>query len=502
MDDLPVPVYRTSPDGRVLFANHALAEVLGYESPEALRAVAVADLYADPSERSRVLAMLNEAGAFREYQCLLRRADGQTMWASASATAIRDPRGRPVEYQGVLWDITRWKVMEKTAHDRIEQYRNVFVHAPVAMWEEDLSEVQAWFRELRGSGITNLSEYLDRNPDEIDRVLGLIRVTDVNVAARELIGMASPAELIQPGSALGDLSRSQRLALRAQLLALWDGRSEIDVDVIIEGPGRAGEYLVRAVAPSPAQEDPDFGRMVVSVVDLTQNKEASIYLEELLKSKEEFLQVITHEVRTPLAAVVGFSQRLDDSWNEFEAEERHDLVALVAEQSRELAHLLDDMIVVMRLRDGRISVVPEGVDLSQVVGRVLMGFTREYGRPIELRGRAYAWADPMRVRQIVRNLVGNALRHGGDSVRVELTRDEQGSHVLVYDDGPGIGDGTIIDVFQPFPWFATPSTSPGTLGLGLAVCRTLARLMGGEVIYRRRSGETVFDLTLPTQAPV
>ena len=159
------------------------------------------------------------------------------------------------------------------------------------------------------------------------------------------------------------------------------------------------------------------------------------------------------------------------------------------------------MIVVLRLRDGRISVVPEVVDLSQVVGRVLRGFSRELGAPIELRGRSYAWADPMRVRQIVRNLVDNALRYGGDSVHVDLIRDERGSHILVRDDGPGIGDDTLIDAFQPFHRFGAPSTSPGTLGLGLAVCRTLARLMGGEVGYRRQSGETVFDLTLPSQPP-
>jgi signal transduction histidine kinase len=131
----------------------------------------------------------------------------------------------------------------------------------------------------------------------------------------------------------------------------------------------------------------------------------------------------------------------------------------------------------------------------------MRAFNREYALVIELRGRSYAWADPMRVRQIVRNLVGNALRHGGGSVRVELRRDERGSHVLVCDDGPGLDDDTLTEAFLPFHRIGSPSTSPGTLGLGLAVCRTLARLMGGDVTYRRVSGETVFDLTLPSQPP-
>jgi len=499
--DLPLPVGRTTPDGRVLYANQALAEVLGYPTPEDLQSVSAPDLYVDPADRSRFRTVLDETGVVREYECRLRRADGDPIWASLSATAIRDPLGHPIEYVGVLFDITSWKAIEKAAHDRGEQYRNLFVHAPVAMWEEDLSEVQSWLEDLRDAGVTDLPGYLDADPEEIDRIVGLIRVTDVNLAAVELIGASSRGELIEQGFPQSVLSPSQRIAARAQLIAIWDGKSEVDVGVTLESPGRAGEYLLRTVAPGLTRGKPDYGRTIVALGDITRSEDARTFLEDLLHSKEELLRVITHEVRTPLSAVVGFSQQLDESWDEFEVEERRDLVGVVAEQSRELAHLLDDMIVALRLRDGRISVVPEVVDLSHVVGRVVRGFSREHGQPIELTGRSYAWADPMRVRQIVRNLVGNALRHGGDSVRVELSRDERGSHVLVWDDGPGIADDTLADAFMPFHRFGSPSTSPGTLGLGLSVCRTLARLMGGEVTYRRTSGETVFDLTLPTQPP-
>jgi signal transduction histidine kinase len=368
------------------------------------------------------------------------------------------------------------------------------------MWEEDLSEVESWLEELREAGITDLTGYLDSNPHEIDRMIGLVRVTDVNQPAVELIGVSSPDELIEQGFPPSVLTPGLRIAFGVQLLAIWEEESEVDVEITIESPARTGEYLVRTVAPSDGAK-PDFSRVVVAVVDVTRSKDARTQLEELLRSKEEFLQVITHEVRTPLSAVVGFSQRLDQSWDEFETGERRDLVALVAEQSRELAYLLDDMIVALRLRDGRISVVPEVVDLSPLAERVMRAFNREYAQGIELRGRSYAWADPMRVRQIVRNLVGNALRHGGGSVRVELRRDERGSHVLVCDDGPGLDNDTLTEAFLPFHRIGSPSTSPGTLGLGLAVCRTLARLMGGDVTYRRVSGETVFDLTLPSQPP-
>jgi signal transduction histidine kinase len=317
----------------------------------------------------------------------------------------------------------------------------------------------------------------------------------------ELIGASSRDELIEQGFPRAVLSPSQRTAAVAQLLAIWDGKSEVDVGVTIEGPGRAGEYLLRTVAPGPAGGKPDFARTVVALGDITRSKDARAYLEELLQSKEDLLRAITHGVRTPLSAVVGFSQRLNESWDEFEGTERRDLVALVAEQSRELAYLLDDMIVALRVRDGRISVVPEVVDVAEVVGRVVRSFGREQGRPIEMSGRSYAWADPMRVRQIVRNLITNALRYGGSSVRVELSRDERGCHILVCDDGMGIGEDVLAGAFVPFHRFGAPSTSPGTLGLGLAVCRTLARLMGGDVSYQRRSGETIFDLTLPSQPP-
>ena len=112
-----------------------------------------------------------------------------------------------------------------------------------------------------------------------------------------------------------------------------------------------------------------------------------------------------------------------------------------------------------------------------------------------------AIADPHRVRQVVRNLVANATRHGATPIRVEVGWEGDSAYLRVVDHGEGVVPELAESVFEPYVRARGSESQPGSVGLGLTISRRLARLMGGDVTYHRRDGQTWFVLTLPRSAP-
>ena len=107
----------------------------------------------------------------------------------------------------------------------------------------------------------------------------------------------------------------------------------------------------------------------------------------------------------------------------------------------------------------------------------------------------------MRLRQIIRNLMSNAIRYGGDHVDVGIARENGHIHITVEDDGSGIPQGQWEQVFEAYARAHDTSEQPNSVGLGLTVSRKLARLMGGDLEYRHEE-RSVFDLSLPAAADV
>jgi two-component system sensor histidine kinase KdpD len=122
-------------------------------------------------------------------------------------------------------------------------------------------------------------------------------------------------------------------------------------------------------------------------------------------------------------------------------------------------------------------------------------------RGVEVSGDdAKASADPARVRQILRNLIANALRYGGDHVEVRIGSDNSAVVLEVSDDGPGLPESEWETIFKPYYRFHSEISQPNSLGLGLTVSRGLAELMEGSVSYRHENDRSIFALRLPAAA--
>ena len=220
-------------------------------------------------------------------------------------------------------------------------------------------------------------------------------------------------------------------------------------------------------------------------------------LEELAEAKDRFIATVSHELRTPLAAVVGFSGELADGLEMYSPEEIAEMVVLISSQSQEVAQLVDDLLTAERAASGNLTISPRSIDLLDECRSIVDSLGVELDVAI-VGDPSMAWADTLRTRQIVRNLLTNAYRYGGKTVRVEVSNHRNLASLVVSDDGPGVRGIDAEHIFDPYYRSQSPSDArPDSVGLGLAVARQLARMMGGDLVYRRRGGWTRFELSLP-----
>ena len=218
----------------------------------------------------------------------------------------------------------------------------------------------------------------------------------------------------------------------------------------------------------------------------------------LVRAKDEFIASVSHELRTPLTAVVGFARQLSENPGRFGAEESAAITRIIAEQSSDVAAIIDDLLVAARVDIGLVGVLSEPVDLKAEAQAASLALSTGRGAIRLPHETAVALGDRLRVRQILRNLLANALRYGGLEVTVEIEPSDRVVRVTVADDGPGIPLSDREHLFEPY-FHGIATTQPASIGLGLTVSRQLARLMGGDVIYREKPRGSVFELILPTE---
>jgi signal transduction histidine kinase len=263
-----------------------------------------------------------------------------------------------------------------------------------------------------------------------------------------------------------------------------------------------GELFFQVSYSAQFDERGTLARVIGVATDVSERVAAEDALADLVRSKDEFVATIAHELRTPLTAVVGLSEELRSSHQAFNLVETEEFIGMIADQSHEVASIVEDLLVVARADIGKVTVVSQEVDLQRVVEGVLVETNHlrtSSTRAISLGGTAaHALADPQRVRQVLRNLVTNAFRYGGEEVWIDMKADGMWSRVVVADSGPGIPEPERETIFEPFRRAHNTPGRPGSLGLGLSVARKLAEMMDGTLKYQWAGERSEFVLALPT----
>jgi signal transduction histidine kinase len=268
-------------------------------------------------------------------------------------------------------------------------------------------------------------------------------------------------------------------------------------------PGAMGVYSDRAWAFDDheielMQRFADY--LAYGIVALRNRARRELIEEQLratMRSKDELVASISHELRTPLTAVVGFAQLLRDS-ADIAHDEREAMIRSIVEEGADLANIVEDLLTVAKAESGTLTVVRVPVDLRAQANQVVESLREEDAAHVTVTGEARrAAGDPGRTRQILRNLVSNALRYGGEEVIVEVVDSSQPT-VRVLDNGEGIPESERERIFESYQKAHNTPGLAGSIGLGLAISRSLARLMDGDLTYAYEGGQSIFEFTLPS----
>ncbi len=211
-------------------------------------------------------------------------------------------------------------------------------------------------------------------------------------------------------------------------------------------------------------------------------------------AKSAFLSTLSHEIRTPMNAIIGLLE-LEQERSLAAGQPVSDALQVAHRSARELIALMGDSLDLAKIESGHMQLAPQSTELKgffEGIQRLFEATAQKKGLHLTLAfdpaAQGYYWFDPLRLRQVMHNLLGNALKftqHGGVRISVDCRHDEAGAeylHLCVEDSGPGIGADQQARMFKPFVQMsASTAAEHGGTGLGLSICQQLVELMGGSI---------------------
>jgi signal transduction histidine kinase len=249
----------------------------------------------------------------------------------------------------------------------------------------------------------------------------------------------------------------------------------------------------------------------VRVAELSVETEAELrnardLAEAANRAKSEFLSRLSHELRTPLTAMIGFADLL--LTESLDAQQEHH-VRTILKAGDHLLALVNDILDISRIEEGRLSLSPEPVAVRHLVGEVL-DLTRPMAAELEttvrvtgIREELIVAADHQRLKQVLLNFVSNAIKYNRRGGWVEITAAiRDGScRIAVQDSGPGLRHEEMERLFAPFERLSAATSDVEGTGLGLALSKSLTEAMGGRIGVTSRVGKgSTFWVELPLDA--
>jgi PAS domain S-box-containing protein len=463
----PIGYFLIDADGVITRVNRRGAAVLQRPAAE-LVGRAFSDFSPDtPLERVEALARAEHwpsGDPLHRNELQIRLPAGELRWIRATVDPVFDSAGGVTLTRMLVEDVSEEMAGAAGLRHAGGRFRIAFENAPVGM---HLSTAGGRFLEVNRA------------------LCGMLGYSEEQLLSMQVWDVVHPDDLASFAPARAALFAGERVPVQV------DSR-------FVKSDGSIRWCRLTAILPNGSE-----GYLVSQVADITDLVELQRRLDGLVKSKDRFIATVSHELRTPLAGVLGFSSELRDRAHRFSPVEVAEFADLIARGCVTVSNLVEDLLVAARLETADIGLAPEPTDLHlqaltwSADSRVI---SRAEGKSIAVEGQsAIAWADPNRVSQIIRNLVGNAARYGGNrtTVHTGVTADPKMAFLRVVDDGPGVPEQLDGVLFQPYQHGPQEPGQTEAVGLGLYLCRNLARLMDGDLTYLRQGGTTVFELTLP-----
>jgi PAS domain S-box-containing protein len=359
--------------------------------------------------------------------------------------------------------------------------------------------------------IENLANMMAERSARLDSILGSMtdglwvydadaQVVDVNQAALNMFGLASRAEAVEHGTfeKLHIRDAEGRPVPRVDMpYARALGGQTVPDYLAVAKHLISGRDLDLSIAAAPIESRGIVGAVLV-IRDITA-------LQELDRKKDEFLSVASHELRTPLTTIKGYTQLLAQTVNDLEPEERATYINAVLGEIERMMGLISELLDVSRIETNRLQIHPQPIRwLHFIEGRISAFRVQHPARSMSFDVSApesVVVADPDRMRQVVDNLLSNALKYSpeGSDIDVHVATEDGFIATSVTDHGIGIPKDEIPQLFERFHRARNVSSRYyGGLGLGLYIARAIVEAHGGEIAVESEEGAgSMFTLRLP-----
>jgi PAS domain S-box-containing protein len=440
-----------------------------------------------PADLERVLAAdaasnTDGSDTFSEEYRILHK-DGRIVWVLDEARLVR-PEGRAPYWQGFQLDITARKEAERRLHDAHEHLRLLVDSALDAVVTMDVDgRIMGWNPQAEATFGWTAEE-------AIGRLLAETIVPHVHRAAH-----------IEGLRRWRETGEGRVLNARIEIQALHkDGRLipvELAIVPVSVGDETVFSGFIRDISDRKrAQEDLERALEV--------EREATARLRALDEMKDTFLQAVSHDLRTPLAAILGLAITLERGDVELGHEETRELAGRIEHNARRLERLVTNLLDLDRLARGVLTPTFEPTDVGALVRRMVTE-SGPSGSKVEVTTESVVVPiDPPKVERIVENLLVNAVKHTpvGTSVHVLVSGSDDGVLIAVEDEGGGVPQPLREKIFEEFRQGTDlPQASPG-VGIGLTLVRRFAEMHHGRAwVDEREGGGASFRVFLPRVHP-
>jgi len=473
----PLGMARVDWSGNLLQVNESFARMIGYTPDEATE-LSYWDITPRKYEAQEllILELVQREGRFGPFEKEYIHRDGHLVPIVINGMKIRGLNGED-ELWGIVEDITPRRQAESAIRESESKFRTLFESSSQGVMLHDENHL---FSEVNPAA----AKLLGRTPEEF-------------------IGM-HPSQLAPEYQASGELSD---VVAKREIQKCFDtglaqfewthshkNGHELELDVILNRIHHDGKNLMQAV-----------------ITDISERKRAEIELKrslererELNQLKSNFVSMVSHEFRTPLGIIQSSAEILDDYLEQLEAAERQQQLQSIIKNSRRMAGLMEDVLLLGRLDSGKMEFAPRPLDLNGLCRRLVeeVSFTTDARCRIEFSTMglpAEAMADERLLRHILLNLLTNAVKYSpqGQSVMLRATGNDGSVTFEVRDQGIGIPEQDLPVLFEAFRRGSNVGQTPGT-GLGLVIVKQSAELHRGVIeVNSLQDHGTTFTITIP-----
>jgi len=487
VEHLPAVVYLQGPDGRPadFYISPRSADVFGYPAEAWTASPTFWEDHIHPDDRIRVLAVDASTDRTKERfsaEYRFRAADGVELWVHDEAVFLGAGEGGGF-WQGFLLDITERKRAEEQLRRAEERFRSIVEQNPAVIYTQEIDPASGasvtTYISPRDEELTGYTAQEVRDdpelwiktihPDDRERVL------EADQASNREGGVFRMEYRVIAKDGTVHWVLDQATLIAADDPPYWQGFM-----MDITDRKEAEEQLARALAVE---------------------REATQRLRALDEMKNTFLQAVSHDLRTPLAAILGLAITLERGEVELEPRDARDLARRIADNARKLDRLVTNLLDMDRLARGIVTPKLQRTDVGALVRRLLaeselIGGSRVHIdiEPVEIA------VDGAKVERIVENLLANTVRHTPEHAQiwVAVRAHEGGALLVIEDDGSGVPEELREVIFEPFRQGPeAPQHSPG-VGVGLTLVKRFAELHGGRAwVEAREGGGASFRVFLP-----